>query len=260
MDLKTIIYKTEDQIGFLSINRPKAMNALNDEVINELFTVVNHIKQDQTTLALIITGEGRAFVAGADVASIKDKTKEEGQKLAKKGSDLFRDIERLDIPVIAAINGFALGGGLELALSCDIRIASDKAKFGLPEVGLGIIPGYGGTQRLPRLIGPGLAKAMIFTGKMITADRAFQIGLVNKIVPADELKETAIGLVNKILQQGPIAVKAAKHAINLGIETTLEKGLIIENEQFTRCYATADQREGMAAFLEKRKANFTGEE
>ncbi|WP_371802188.1 enoyl-CoA hydratase-related protein [Candidatus Lokiarchaeum ossiferum] len=258
MDLKNIIYKEEDFIGFLSINRPKAMNALNMAVLDELSMLIEKIQAENRIRALIITGEGKAFVAGADVSEIKELPKEEGRRIANKGSTIFRRIELLNLPVIAAVNGFALGGGLELALSCDIRIASLKAQFGLPEVGLGIIPGYGGTQRLPRLIGEGLAKEMIFTGAMVNAEKALQIGLVNNLVSAEKLMETAIALAQKILRQGPIAVRCAKRAIDQGMNTTLEDGLKIENDQFTRCYATNDQREGMSAFLEKRKANFTG--
>ncbi|UYP46680.1 3-hydroxypropionyl-coenzyme A dehydratase [Candidatus Lokiarchaeum ossiferum] len=258
MDLKNIIYKEEDFIGFLSINRPKAMNALNMAVLDELSMLIEKIQAENRIRALIITGEGKAFVAGADVSEIKELPKEEGRRIANKGSTIFRRIELLNLPVIAAVNGFALGGGLELALSCDIRIASLKAQFGLPEVGLGIIPGYGGTQRLPRLIGEGLAKEMIFTGAMVNAEKALQIGLVNNLVSAEKLMETAIALAQKILRQGPIAVRCAKRAIDQGMNTTLDNGLKIENDQFTRCYATNDQREGMSAFLEKRKANFTG--
>lgn len=260
MELKHIIYKEEDLIGFLSINRPKAMNALNMAVLDELSMLVEKVQRENKIRALIITGEGKAFVAGADVSEIKELPKDEGRRIANKGSTIFRKIEMLEIPVIAAVNGFALGGGLELALSCDIRIASVKAQFGLPEVGLGIIPGYGGTQRLPRLIGVGLAKEMIFTGAIVNAEKAVQIGLVNNLVPAEKLIETAIAFAQKILRQGPIAVHCAKRAIDQGMNTTLDDGLKIENDQFTRCYATDDQREGMSAFLEKRKANFTGME
>ncbi len=256
MDLTVIIYKKEGNIGHISINRPNALNSLSNQVIDELGLVIEQVGQDPEVKAVILTGEGRAFVAGADISGMVGIGGDLGEAMAKKGSDLFRKIEMLPIPVIAAVYGFALGGGCELAMSCDIRIASDKAKFGQPEVALGIIPGYGGTQRLPRLVGMGRAKELIYTGDIIRADEAFRIGLVNKVVAPEDLMGAAVEMATKIMKQGPIAVKNSKLAIDFGMSTDLESGLAKEIELFGECFGSEDCQEGVKAFLEKRPANF----
>lgn len=256
MTYENVILRKENNIGILSINRPDELNSLNSAVLNELDRVINQISLDDEIHVLIITGEGRAFVAGADIGEMKNKNPMEARDFAKKGLSVFSKIELMEKPVIAAVNGFALGGGCELAMCCDIRIASDKAKFGQPEVGLGITPGFGGTQRLPRLVGLGYAKQLIFTGDIIKADEALRIGLVNNVVPSSELMDTAIKLAEKIASKGQLAIRFAKSAINRGIETDLETAMVIERELFALCFATEDQKEAMAAFLEKREADY----
>jgi enoyl-CoA hydratase len=256
MKFENIIFKQDDKVGILSINRPKALNALNSQVLEELDEAIDMIKKNEEIHILIITGEGRAFVAGADISQMKDMNLFEARRFAEKGLGLFRKIELMEKPVIAAVNGFALGGGCELSMCCDIRIASYKAKFGQPEVGLGIIPGFAGTQRLSRLVGLGRAKELIFTSDMIDAEEAYRIGLVNKVVPAEELMDEALVMANKIISKGQIAVRFAKTAMNIGIETDIETGMNIEKDLFGLCFATMDQKEGMEAFLEKRKPNY----
>lgn len=256
MDFNDVLFKKDRNIGIISINRPNALNALNSNVLGELDNTVDMVIDDDDVHILIITGEGRAFVAGADISEMKDMNMFAARKFAEKGSKLFRKIELMEKPVIAAVNGFALGGGCELAMCCDLRIASTKAKFGQPEVGLGIIPGFAGTQRLSRIIGLGKAKELIFTTEMIDAEEAYRIGLVNKIVPGEELMDEAIAMANKIVSNGQIAVRFAKVAINRGIETDIETGMDIEKNLFGLCFATEDQKEGMEAFLEKRKPNY----
>jgi enoyl-CoA hydratase len=248
--------KKERHIGILSINRPNALNALNSLVLDELKDAIELINNDEDIHVLIFTGEGRAFVAGADIGEMKSMNPVEARAFAEKGISLFRKIELMEKPVIAAVNGFALGGGCELSMCCDIRIASEKAKFGQPEVGIGITPGFAGTQRLPRLIGEGRAKELIFTCDVIGADEAYRIGLVNKVVPAEELMTVAMELANKIVQKSQLAVRYAKTAINRGIETDLDTGMSIEKDLFGLCFATEDQKEGMGAFLEKRTPEY----
>ncbi len=256
MTYENVILKKENNIGILSINRPDELNSLNSAVLSELDMIINQISLDDEIHVLIITGEGRAFVAGADIGEMKNKNSIEAREFAQKGLSVFRKIELMEKPVIAAVNGFALGGGCELAMCCDIRIASDKAKFGQPEVGLGITPGFGGTQRLARLVGLGNAKQLIFTGDIIKADEALRIGLVNNVVPSSELLDTAIKLAEKIASKGQLAIRFAKTAINRGIETDLETGMVIERGLFSLCFATEDQKEAMSAFLEKREVNY----
>lgn len=256
MNFNNLLFKKSDNIGILSINRPKALNALNTEVLKELDKAIDLIEEDNEVHIIIITGEGRAFVAGADIAEMKDMDTARAREFAKTGSKVFRKIELLEKPVIAAVNGFALGGGCELSMSCDIRIASDKAKFGQPEVGLGIIPGFSGTQRLARLVGLGKAKEIIYTANMISAQEAYEIGLVNKVVPFESLMDEVISLAKKIDSNGQIAVRLAKTSINRGIETDIETGIAIEKDLFGICFSTEDQKEGMEAFLEKRKPNY----
>ena len=252
--MPTIRYEKQDNIGIITINRPEALNALNTAVFNELEPLVGEIERDATLAALIITGEGRSFVAGADIG--EQLPLDAGRKWARRGSSVFRRIEKLEIPTIAAVNGFALGGGCELALTCDIILASEKAKFGQPEVGLGITPGFSGTQRLPRRVGIGKAKELIFSGKMIKADEAKTIGLVNEVYAPEALMDAALEMARSFTKNAPIAVKYAKACIDRGMQMDLDDGIALENEMFAMCYATADQKEGMTAFLEKRPAVF----
>ena len=251
--MPTIRYEKQDNIGIITINRPEALNALNTAVFNELEPLVGEIERDATLAALIITGEGRSFVAGADIGEQCPMDLEAGRKWARRGSSVFRRIEKLEIPTIAAVNGFALGGGCELALTCDIILASEKAKFGQPEVGLGITPGFSGTQRLPRRVGIGKAKELIFSGKMIKADEAKTIGLVNEVYAPEALMDAALEMARSFTKNAPIAVKYAKACIDRGMQMDLDDGIALENELFAMCFATADQKEGMSAFVEKRK-------
>lgn len=254
-----LLYENQDGIGIVTINRPEALNALNAEVMQELDSLVNDLSEDDSVKVVIITGAGgKAFVAGADIGEMRMMSAITGREWGKTGQAVFREIENLPKPVIAAVNGFALGGGCELAMACDIRLASDKARFGQPEVSLGIVPGFGGTQRLARLVGRGLAKEMLFTGGMIDAAEAYRIGLVSKLVPAAELMAEAISLARKIMANAPVAVRLAKAAVNEGLDADLETGVAYEAEVFGLCFATADQKEGMTAFIEKRKAGFSG--
>lgn len=256
MEYKNIKLEKENHTSILTINRPKALNALNAELLNEIDQCIDEVKNDESTYVLIITGEGKAFVAGADIAEMKDKTPEQARKFAELGLAIFRKIELMEKPVIAAINGFALGGGCELSMSCDIRIASQKAKFGQPEVGLGIIPGFAGTQRLSRLVGPGKAKELIYTADMIKAEEAEKIGLVNKVVVPEELMNEAKAMAEKIASKAQAAIRYSKISINKGFETDIDTGMTIENNLFGLCFATEDQKEGMGAFLEKRSPDF----
>ena len=247
--------KTEVQgaVEIITIDRPKALNALNPEVLADLKTAFEAVDQSAIR-CIVLTGEGdKSFVAGADIGSMSTMTKAEGEAFGKLGNDVFLMIESFPIPVIAAVNGFALGGGNELAMSCDIRICSDNAVFGQPEVGLGITPGFGGTQRLARLVGAGIAKEMIYTARNIKADRAAQIGLVNKVVAAEELSATVMKMAQGIAKNAPIAVAYAKKAINNGLQTDIDSGIAIEVEEFSNCFATEDQTYGMTCFLEKVK-------
>ena len=249
-----IKYQEEGEIAILTINRPKALNALNSQVLDELDRVLDDIDTDKIR-ALILTGAGeKSFVAGADIAEMSTLTKEQGQAFSKKGNDVFRKIETFEIPVIAAINGFALGGGCEISMSCDIRICSDNAIFGQPEVGLGITPGFGGTQRLARLVGPGMAKQMIFTGQNIKAEEALRIGLVNAVYPQNELLNEARKLALTIAKNGARAVKNSKKAINDGLQLDIDKALKIEEKLFGDCFQSSEQVDRMKKFLEKSKS------
>ena len=249
-----IKYEEEGEIAILTINRPKALNALNSQVLDELDRVLDDIDTDKIR-ALILTGAGeKSFVAGADIAEMSTLTKEQGQAFSKKGNDVFRKIETFEIPVIAAINGFALGGGCEISMSCDIRICSDNAIFGQPEVGLGITPGFGGTQRLARLVGPGMAKQMIFTGQNIKAEEALRIGLVNAVYPQNELLNEARKLALAIAKNGAHAVKNSKKAINDGLQLDIDKALKIEEKLFGDCFQSSEQVDRMKKFLEKSKS------
>lgn len=255
---QTIRLEQQDGIAYLTICRPEVLNALNAEVLGEIEDVVIQLETAKEVKALIVTGEGRAFVAGADIGAQSVLDLEGGRSWGKKGSAIFRRLELLPLPTIAAVNGFALGGGCELAMACDMILASEKAKFGQPEVGLGITPGFSGTQRLARKVGKAKAMELILTGEMIRADEALRIGLVNQVVAPEELLPAAKKLAEKILKNGPLAVKYAKAAIARGLEVDLDSAIALENELFAMCFATADQKEGMQAFLEKREAAFTG--
>ncbi|WP_411679472.1 short-chain-enoyl-CoA hydratase [Clostridium thailandense] len=256
MEFKNLTFVKEDKIAIVKINRPKALNALNSETLKELDTVIDALYEDKETLAVILTGEGKAFVAGADIAEMKDLNTMEGREFGILGNKVFRKLENMGKPVIAAVNGFALGGGCELSMACDIRIASSKAKFGQPEAGLGITPGFGGTQRLPRLVGEGMAKELIYTGKIIDASEALRIGLVNRVVEPEQLIAEVKALANTIAAQAPIAVKLCKTAINKGMQSDIDTGIAYETEVFGQCFSTNDQKEGMIAFIEKRDKCF----
>ena len=251
--MEFITYEQEGQVGIVTINRPKALNALNSQVLEEIEATFKAIDLDAVR-AVILTGAGeKSFVAGADIGEMSTLTKAEGEAFGKKGNDVFRMIETFPIPVIAAVNGFALGGGCEISMSCDIRICSENAVFGQPEVGLGITPGFGGTQRLARLVGPGMAKQMIYTARNIKADEAFRIGLVNAVYPQEELMAAAKKMAAGIAKNAPIAVRACKKAINDGLEADMDDAIVIEEKLFGSCFETEDQKYGMALFLDKNK-------
>jgi enoyl-CoA hydratase len=255
----TVTLAKEEGLAIITVNRPQALNALNTETLNELKAAVLAAEQDPAVGALIITGAGpKAFVAGADIAQMRDLSPLEGRTLTMLGQEVFALIENLAKPVIAAVNGFALGGGCELAMACDIRVAATTARFGQPEVNLGIIPGFGGTQRLSRLIGRGRAKYYIFTGQMIAAQEAYELGLADKVVEPDALLDTCREIAKTIIVKAPVAVMMAKRAINHGLDMDLASGVAYEAEAYTTCFATADRVEGMTAFLEKRPAKFSG--
>lgn len=251
--MEFINYEVDSAVAVLTINRPKALNALNSAVLDELNAALDAIDLNEVR-ALIITGAGeKSFVAGADIGEMSTLTKAEGEAFGKKGNDVFRKIETLPIPVIAAVNGFALGGGCEISLACDIRICSENAVFGQPEVGLGITPGFGGTQRLARTVGVGMAKQMIYTARNIKAPEALRIGLVNAVYPIEELMVAAKKMASMIASNAPVAVRNCKKAINDGLQTDIESGVAIEEKLFGDCFETEDQRYGMAFFLDRNK-------
>ncbi|NSB12707.1 MULTISPECIES: short-chain-enoyl-CoA hydratase [Clostridium] len=257
--MENIKVKEENGISVICIDRPKSLNALNTQTLKELGQVINDISERKDIYTVIITGSGeKAFVAGADITEMKSKSAIEGREMAKLAQKVFSNIENMPQVVIAAVNGYALGGGCELSMACDIRLASTNAKFGQPEVGLGIIPGFAGTQRLPRLVGKGIAKELIFTTDMIDAKEAYRIGLVNKVYEPEELMEKTIELAQKIMKKGLFAVSLAKSAINNGLNMDTESAYAFEADLFGLCFSTDDQTEGMSAFIEKRKALFKG--
>jgi enoyl-CoA hydratase len=259
MDTKNLLLKVENNIGLITINRPDKLNALNAETVTELFQVLKKLRQNDSVAVIIITGSGeKAFVAGADIAEISRHDEISGRIFATRGQRVYRYLEKLEKPVIAAINGFALGGGCELAMACHIRIASDNAKFGQPEINLGLIPGYGGTQRFPRLIGTTKALYYLLTGEMFDAQRALELGLISEIVPQAELMTRATKIAEVLCEKSPIAVKYILQAVTEGIEQNLDTALHVESELFGNICATEDMKEGTAAFLEKRKPNFKG--
>ena len=257
MDYNFLKIERNGGITVMKVSAPKSLNALNSTVLKEMDDFVGSL--DETTRVLIVTGDGeKSFVAGADISEMAHLNEQQGHDFGKLGAQVFRKIELLPIPVIAAVNGFALGGGCELAMSCDIRIASNRAKFGQPEVGLGIIPGFSGTYRLPKLIGQGYAKEMIYTGKVIRADEALRIGLVNAVYEPEELMDKAMEMAAMMLKNAPVAIKLGKQSINEGYDLDADEAIALENRLFGQCFATTDQKEGMDAFLNKRKADFTG--
>jgi len=258
MAYDTITLQVADGIATVTVNRPDKLNALNDRVITELGQVIDEARADRSVGGIILTGAGRAFVAGADIAELEAHGAMSAKALAQRGQQVFRRFETSPKPTIAAVNGFALGGGCELAMSCHVRIASDAAKFGQPEVKLGLVPGYGGTQRLPRLVGKGRALQLLLTGEMIDAHEAFRIGLVNRVVPAAELMSVATAMMKSMLANGPLALAHCIEAVNAGYDLPLEDALTLESTAFGLLAATEDKREGTRAFLEKRAAAFKG--
>lgn len=251
--MEFVSYSQKGFVGIVTINRPAALNALNSQVLDELDQTFSAVDLNATRV-ILLTGAGqKSFVAGADISEMVNLNATEANKFGKKGNDVFRRIEIFPIPVIAVINGFTLGGGCELAMSCDIRLCSENSIFGQPEVGLGITPGFGGTQRLPRIVGLGRAKEMIYSANAIKADKAYEIGLVNHVYPIEILMEEAEKLANKIAKNAPIAIRASKKAISQGIDVDMDRAIIIEEKLFSDCFNSEDQKEGMKAFLEKRK-------
>ena len=251
--MEFVVYEQKGAVGIVTISREKALNALNSTVLEELNATFDAINLDEVR-CVILTGAGqKSFVAGADIGEMSSLTKAEGEAFGKKGNDVFLKIENFPIPVICAINGFALGGGCEIAMSCDIRICSDNAVFGQPEVGLGITPGFGGTQRLARLVGPGMAKQMIYTARNIKADEAYRIGLVNAVYTQEELLPAAETMAAGIAKNAPIAVRNCKKAINEGLALPMDKAVEVEEKLFGDCFETEDQKYGMAFFLDKNK-------
>jgi enoyl-CoA hydratase len=259
MAFENLLYERRNGIGYVTVNRPEKLNALNLKTMDELHDCFQEIERDEEVRAVILTGTGeKAFVGGADINELAIQTPVEGKEMSVCGQKILDLIEHLGKPVIAAINGYALGGGCELALACTIRIASENARLGQPEVRLGLIPGYAGTQRLPRLVGRGRALEMLLSGEPISAVEAYRIGLVNQVVPAQDLIATAEKLAQKILANAPLAVKFALEAVNHGLEMTQAEGQFLEANLFGLCCTTADMKEGTRAFLEKRPARFTG--
>ncbi|MGD9344974.1 MAG: enoyl-CoA hydratase-related protein [Candidatus Aminicenantes bacterium] len=259
MMYKTLIYEKKDNIGVLTVNRPEKLNALSNELTEELGQFLSDAEKDADLRVLVITGAGeKAFVAGADINELVERDGRMGRDVSRFRQDLFARIENLPVPVIAGVNGYALGGGLELALACNIRIASEQAQFGAPEVKLGIIPGDGGTQRLPRLVGLGRAMEMVLTGDFIDAAEAHRIGLVNSVIPHEELMETVMVLAKKIASRPPLAVKYAKEAVNRSQEGDTASGYALESYLHALACTTEDKKEGVTAFLEKRKGSFKG--
>lgn len=249
----------ENMVALVTVDRPERLNALNTQSLQELLESFERLARDSSVRAIIVTGAGdRAFIAGADIAEMKDKGPSEALAFARLGQAVCSAIEAAPQPVIAAINGYALGGGCEIALACDIRLASETAVLGQPEVTLGVPPGWGGTQRLPRVIGPGLARELIYTGRRVGAQEALRIGLVNAVYPPGELLERARALAADIARNAPVAVRLSKEAIRRGLDVDLEAGLALEAQAFALAFSTADQREGMSAFLEKRSPEFRG--
>ncbi|MBP7605223.1 MAG: enoyl-CoA hydratase/isomerase family protein [Spirochaetes bacterium] len=256
MEFKNLTVKRVMNTGLISFCRPKYLNALNTETLLELDAAIAQLEADESIYVVVITGEGKAFVSGADIYEMKDLTPDQARFFSQRAQGVFRKIELMEKPVIAAVNGYALGGGCELMMCCDIRIASTSARIGHPEVGLGITPGFGGTQRLPRLIGIARAKEFIFSEKVVSAEEAERVGLVNRVVAPEDLMDETLHLAGTIAMKSRHAVKYAKTAINRGIETDIATGQAIERDLFGLCFASGEQKEGMAAFVEKRQPKF----
>jgi enoyl-CoA hydratase len=260
MSYETILYEVEEDVAIIRFNRPKVLNAINPTVVAEVKDALEKISSDKSIKVLILTGEGdKAFVAGADIASMKDYTPLEGKFFSRQGQELLFQLEALPIPVIACVNGFALGGGTEISMACDFIYAVDSAKFGQPEINLGIVPGFGGTQRLSRLVGKSMAKELCMTGVMISAQEAKDIGLVNKVFPKESLWEETMKVAKVLASKGKVSIRAVKESIERGCDQDLRTGCYIESDAFGICFASDDGKEGMGAFLEKRKAEFKGE-
>jgi len=257
-EYKNIKVEHKGNIAILKFNRPDVLNALNTETLIETLDAVKELEKNPEAWILILTGAGRAFVAGADISELGSKTPEDARRYSELGHTFLNTIQHMDKPVIAAVNGYALGGGTEIALGCDIRIASENARFGLPETTVGVIPGWGGTQRAARLIGTAIAKELIFTGEVISARRALEIGLVNRIVPHETVMDVTLDMARKISLQGRIALSHAKRVINEGVDKPFQEGCKMEMDAFVSCFQTEDQKEGMKAFVEKRKPEFKG--
>ena len=258
MAYELLTFDVADRIATITVNRPAKLNALNDALMDELRTAIAEARRRSDVGAVLLTGAGRAFVAGADIGELADQSAMEGKARSERGQRVFRRFETSPKPTLAAVNGFALGGGCELAMACHIRFASEAAKFGQPEVKLGIVPGYGGTQRLPRLVGKGRALQLLLTGEIIDAAEAYRIGLVNRVLPAGELLPAARALLGGILEQGPVAVAHCIEAVDRGLDMGLDDAIALEASYFGALSATRDKAEGMRAFLEKRPAKFTG--
>lgn len=259
MPYETLLFEVRDGVATVTVNRPDKLNALNDAVIADLDRAIAQVESDEAIRGVILTGAGpKAFVAGADIAELSTQTQFTGKARAMRGQAVFRRLERCGKPVVAAVNGFALGGGCELAMACHLRVASEGAKFGQPEVKLGIGPGYAGTVRLPRLVGKGRALDLLLTARMVGAEEALQMGLVNRVVPADQLMKESEALLRTILANGPLAVRLCIEAVDAGLEMSLEEAQLLEANHFGLLASTEDMREGMAAFLEKRAASFRG--
>jgi enoyl-CoA hydratase len=260
MEYKNLLFAVEDGVAIITFNRPKALNAMNSETMKELYDAVIRCKTDEAVKAIILTGSGeKAFVAGADISEMKDLRPKEALAFMELGHETLRALETLPKPSVAAVNGFALGGGTEISMACDMRFASETARFGQPEILIGLIPGWGGTQRLPRLVGMGRAKELIMGGGQIDAKRAYEIGLVNQVFPADQLLDAAKKFAKKLAGMPGFAIKMAKHSINYGYDLSLDNANRLETECCAQCFSTDDQKEGMAAFLEKRRPNFKGQ-
>jgi enoyl-CoA hydratase len=259
MEFKNLLFTVEDGVATITFNRPKALNAMNSETMGELLVAVNQCKKDDSIKAIILTGSGdKAFVAGADISEMKDLRPKEALAFMELGHETLRALETLPKPSIAAINGFALGGGTEISMACDMRFASETARFGQPEILIGLIPGWGGTQRLSRLVGLGRAKELVMGGGQMDAKRAYEIGLVNQIFPADQLMDATKKFAKRLAGMPGFAIKMAKHAMNFGYDLSLDNANRLEMECCAQCFSTDDQKEGMGAFLEKRKPNFQG--
>jgi len=260
MEYKNLIIEIKDGIAIVKVNRPKALNALNSETLDEIKNAADSLNNNKDVWVVIVTGEGdKAFVAGADIVEMKDMTAIEGMQFSQRGHEALSALENMSKPVIAAVNGYALGGGFEIAIACDFIYASDKAKVGFPETTLGIHPGFGGTQRAAKLVGLAKAKEMIFTGKTISAQEAYEMGFINKLVPHADLMKEVMSLAEKIKANGPFSVRLAKECINKSLYLGMDEGLMLEAKDFGLCFATKDQKEGMTAFVEKRKPTFKGE-